>query len=299
MAILKFILLGSILIGTVVLIIATMSAEPCTEVVSLLLSKLQGTDAALITPLFGDNTCHCQPRGGFIAYLKYESGENDNLAFLFGHKFKTGKLTVKEVPTVEKTRIQHVPWETPESTEVDLSFNFEPSGYSPYFLPLDSAFGTAIKEADLINFCRDPSPMFWFLTSLRLRPSLENGLVEPPAGDELFARPEYMSDLFRQLLKDKARYFRPTDAGKVIDKDGKTKPMTAYAAMLPRLEGGTLRVYAGRRGKFQHWAVKKVRLKDFLLKLYDGKQSPYVRPDHLLEDRRGFDGMYSEHVPEK
>lgn len=289
MATLKVLLLTGVFAATIFFVVSTMGSEPCTDVASVFLNKLQGGDLESLLPLFGENSCHCQPRGGFLAYLKYESGENDNIAYLFGHKFKPGKMSVKEVPTIEKGRtVYHLPWEAPESSEVDLPVTFERAVYSPFFLPLDTAFGYAIKEQDLKAFAGDPSLDFLKATSLRLRPRLDKGVVPPLPAPDAHRQPEFMSDLFRQLLgPQETKYLRPADAGEITGADGKNKAAADFASEFPRLKAGKLRIYMGRRGKFQHWLVKKLRLKDPVFELPGGKEIALKTPEAALVDIHG------------
>jgi hypothetical protein len=288
MAKLKILLLTSMLIATVVLLVTSVGSEPCTNIATRFLTKMMRGDTDSVVPLFAENSCHCQPRGGFIAYLRYESGENDNLSFLFGHHFKTGSLTARIVPTVEKVKTPHLLWETPESAEVDIPLIFNSADYSPYFLPLDSAYGHSVKEADLIAFCKDPSPDFWKALSLRLRPTLAKGLVAQAAAKTPRGEPEFMADLFKELLTgEDAKYLKPADAADIIGADGKNRPATEFAAMLPRLKAGILRLYVGRRGKFLGWSVRKGRLKDPVFELASGKELKLKTPDSALVDIHG------------
>src|SRR5689334_18526150 len=149
MVFLRNILFGGILIATIMILLTTMGSEPSTEEAQVFLSRLQEGDDRAVIMQFGDNTCHCQPRGGFMAYLKYQTGENENLAFLLGQKFKIGEMSSKVVPTIEKIKGGHLAWEAPESTQVDVPITFDRGTYSPYFLPKDMAFGYLTKEADL------------------------------------------------------------------------------------------------------------------------------------------------------
>ena len=278
------ILLGGILIATIVILVTTLGTEPSTDEAGIFLDKLQQGDRHSVVTQFGDNTCHCQPRGGYVAFLKYESGENDNLAFLYAHKFKAGTdMKTREVPTVEKFQGSSLPWEHPESTEVDVPLSFDKNEYSPYFLPLDMAYGHPVKEADLDAFSKDPSKEFWTSLALRLRPSLDKGVVAPAAPDA-DKKPEFMADFYKSMLPPEAcKYLKPTDAGDVLSKaEGKATPATAFTAKFPRLKAAVLRLTVVRRGKFQRWSIKKGTLIDPVFELADGKELALKTPEKAL-----------------
>lgn len=283
----KALLLMSVLVLTIVLFVIIEGSDPCTDVASAFVSKMQKADIGPLIHLFGENSCHCEPRGGYIAYLKYESGENDNLAFLFGHNFKIGAMSAKVVPTIEKVQASHLPWDAPESAEVDIPLFFDKAVYSPYFIPLDTAYGYPVSEANLTKFCQDPSQDFWKALSLRLRPSLATGLVAEAKVDPK-RKAEFMADLFKEILPaDQAKYLKPADSGAVIGQDGSKKTAESFGSMIPRLKRGVLRLYIGRRGRLQRWAVKKGRLKDPVFELAGGKELALTTPDVALVDVHG------------
>src|SRR3990167_5878243 len=63
--------------------------EPQCAALSFLEVVKQG-DIKQAETFFGDNTCHCPPKGGWGSLLKYESGHEPNFAFLVGHPFHAG-----------------------------------------------------------------------------------------------------------------------------------------------------------------------------------------------------------------
>lgn len=284
MVFLRNLLLFAIIAGVIFIIGRTLASDASTDEASLFLQKLQDGDPAQVVPQFGENTCHCQPRGGYLAYLKYESGEQDNLAFLLGHPFSYGEFVVKAVPTISKYKGGETQLEKPESVEIDTAISMD-KGYSPYFLPIDMAFGYPIKKSDFDAFCKDPSNDFARSLPVRLRPSLASGLVAkaaPPAKDK---RPEFSADLYKELLPpEETRYLKPTDAADIVDNDGKTQPAANFEKDLPRLKRAVLRLYIGRRGELKRWAVKKVRLKDPVFQLADGKEVAFQTPPEALVD---------------
>lgn len=284
MVFLRNLLLFAIIAGVIFIVVRTLASDASTDEATLFLQKLQDGDSSQVVPQFGENVCHCQPRGGYLAYLKYESGEQDNLAFLLGHPISYGEFSVKSVPTVSKYKGGDVNLEKPESVEIDTPVSFD-KGYSPYFLPLDLAFGYPVKKSDFEAFCKEPSADFARALSLRLRPALGPGVVARALPQAKDRRPEFSADLYKELLPEsQTRYLKPTDAAEIIDDDGKTKPAIAFEKDLPRLKRAILRLYIGRRGELKRWAVKKVRIKDPVFQLSDGKELALKTPEAVLVD---------------
>lgn len=256
-----------------------MGSEEPQEEATLFLAKLKQADKPAVLTQFGDNTCHCQPRGGYIAFLKYESGENDNLAFLFGHDFASRITATRAVPTKEKFQGSNLPWEQPESTEVDVALDFARKSYQPYFLPLDMAYGYLTKEEALKEFCADPSKDFWKGLALRLRPGLAPGLVKAP---EKRNKPEFMADYYLTLglPEEECKYLKPKDAAGVIEsKSGKEVPAENFKNELPRLKSAMLRMSVVRRGRFARWSVKKASLLDPCFELSNQKELKLKSPE--------------------
>lgn len=277
-----------ILILVVIIMLTTAGQEPSTDQARVFLDKLQEGELAYIIPQFGDNTCHCQPRGGYRAYLCFESGESDNLAVLFGHKFKIGEMNSKVVPTKEKFQGSNLPWEQPESTQVDVAISFDKPNFRPYFLPLDTAYGHAIKESEFLKFCQDPSADFWRQMSLRLRPSLKSGLLPPELPPKPGRKPEFMADLFMELLPPaEAKYIKPKDAGEIIGFDGKARPAQDFEDKFPRLQSAVLRLSVVRRGKFQRWAIRKGQLIDPVFRLVSDQEIALKTPEQALLEKPG------------
>ncbi len=288
MPILVKLILSAFVIAVVGIVIVTVGSDPCTDVANIFLKQLKEGESSSIVNLMGENTCHCQPRGGYIAYFKYESGENDNMAYLFKHPFKTGDMSVKAVPTVEKIKGGHLPWEKPESTEVDMPITFDKESYSPVFIPMDMAFGIPVKQEVIESFAKDPSKDFARDLTIRLRPSLAKGLIPPVQPKDPKKEAEYMADLYLEMLPpEEAKYVKPTDAADVITADGKAHPASEFEKLLPHLKRATLRLYMGRRGVLQRWAVKKARLKDPVFELADGKDMALTSPEAALMDVPG------------
>ncbi|MBY0358100.1 MAG: hypothetical protein K2W82_08875 [Candidatus Obscuribacterales bacterium] len=251
-------------------VFTTLAAEDPVDQAKLFLQKLEQGDRGELVDLFGDNTCNCQPRGGYIAYLLYRSGEQNNLNALLGQSFSLGQPTVKSVPTKSKYQGGNLPWEQPESTEIDLPISFAEPGQAPYFLPLDMAFGYEMKAADFEQFCRHPEKNFADALALRIRPSLKPGLITEQT-DSSKNTPEFTADFFAQLLnKEQSRYLRPKDAAGVRLPNGKVIAAQELADKLPRLKAANLKLLVGRRSKYKRWAVSKVFIRDPQLLLADG-----------------------------
>ena len=297
MILLRNLILFLLLAGILAIILRTLASDESTDEASLFLRKLKEGDVTTLVPQFGENACHCQPRGGYLAYLKYESGEQDNLAFLLGRQFEHGEFSVKPVPTILKSKTSsEVPWEKPESVEIDVPIAFSKDSYSPYFLPMDMAYGHPLKKSELDAFCKDPSVDFARNMAVRLRPSLEPGLVAKAAPPDPNRKPEFSADQYMELLPaDQTKYVKPTDAGSVLMPDGKTLPASTFAEQLPRLKKATMRLYIGRRGDFKRWAVKKARIKDPLFEVRDEQSKEGFRevqlstpPEALVDPPKPF-----------
>lgn len=281
MSYLRNLVLLAVLILTLNVVLTTLSSEQPQEEAARFLKILQSGDERQTVLQFGDNTCGCQPRGGYVAFIKYESGEPDNLAFAFGHPLKVGEMSQTPVPTRLKNPGGNLPWEKPESREVRIKVQFDPKLYSPYFLPLDMAFGHAVKEEDLKKFCADPAPNFTRELAIRLRPELTAGVVKPP--DNSSDAEKFMADHYMPLLPPAERkYFRPLDAGVVTMADGSSVPASNFAAQLPRLREAEVKLLVVRRGRFKHWQVKKGTVFNPVFQLADGKLVPLSGPNDEL-----------------
>ena len=97
-----------------------------------------------------------------------------------------------------------------------------------------------------------------------------------------------MADLFKEIVPpDQAKYLKPTDLGNVEASAGKSERMSKFANELPRLKSGILRIYVGRRGKLERWAIKKARMKDPIFALANGKDLALKTPEETLTDLHG------------
>lgn len=250
----QVLLLLPILCFVLFAVYSTKASEEPTEAVSTFLRHLQRNDIQGALRDFGDNTCHCAPEGGYIAYLQYESGHDPNLAFLLGRRFELGKMRWEKLPyNGEKYAF---PWDKPEDTLVFAPITFA-SDDMPFFVPMDTAFGIAIPKSELTAFESDPSNDWMRAFTMRLRPTLRAGFIPPrdPAAERTQAeRAAEEGTLPKEYLK----YLHPKDAGDIKEPDGKLVPAAQYAAELPKLKSIVLGLKVVRRGIFQRWAVQKI-----------------------------------------
>jgi hypothetical protein len=214
---------------------------------------------------FGDNTCNCPPKGGYISYIRYESGQEPNLAFMVGRKFEQGAFKTKEV--AEDTAYIW-PWDRPETAYVDVPLTFNQDKI--YFLPLDMAFGKTMSQSDLTKFAQHPESDSYKGFSLRLRPTLAPGLIGKP--------PVEIQKEMRDLALN---YLFPADAASVTAASGQTVPTKDVEAELPRLKQALLRLTVVRRGSLKSWKIAKFRFLQATVESPKGTQDvplPLVAP---------------------
>jgi hypothetical protein len=224
---------------------------------------------------FGDNTCHCAPKGGYGSYFKLESGVDPNIAFLKGQEFsEDAKLPM--VPMADKQPYLF-PWDKPETFALDAQVHFNAREKSPYFLPMDTAFGQEITEADLDKFAANPADGGQRAFSLRVRHTLSPGYVPPHVPSKEDEEAEKAAK--EVLTPEMAKYLYPRDAGQVKLFDGKSVPVEQLADRLPRLYSVVVRLYIVRRGQLSRWTIKKLQLHDAVLINNKGERA------HLLETR--------------
>jgi hypothetical protein len=221
------------------------------------LRQLQTGSVPAVVDLFGDNTCSCPPKGGYVSYIKYESGLEPNLAFLLGKPFDYQILDEKKIAPKEHSI---VPFDRPENAYVDVAITFK--NYRPYFLPLDMAFGIPITESDLRKFCADPQANAARGFSLRLRPTLEPGLIGPPSLKVVRISPPKQPISKQKESEEEAafaKYIFPKDAGSVTSASGQKLSPKEIAASLPQLSSALLRLEVARRGQMKPWQIAKFR----------------------------------------
>ncbi len=232
---------------------STLSGSPEAVAVKLIDSLRAGNIQKAVS-LFGDNTCKCPPPGGYISFLRYQSGHSPNLAFLVGRSFKSGKARVALLPAKGAYLL---PWEKPEDCELTIPLTF--TTYQPYFLPLESAYGANVKKAELEKYLEDPARDAWRAFSLRLRPKVAAGLIR--YGSRQRAGKTVEKLLPSEILK----YMRPQNPGKILRADGTAESMEAYVDKLPRLRSVLLQLRATRRGPFRQWQIADINFVEAVL----------------------------------
>lgn len=235
------------------------SADPADEARTFLKAVRAG-DRRLALSQFGDNTCHCAPKGGYVAYLRYDLAADPNLAFLMGQKFELGQPTVTKLPfNGEKYAM---PWDKPEDVVVTVPVTFPEQAGQPYFVPLDMAFGLPLDEAALNSFAQDPTRDWKRAFTLRLRPRLSPGLVvaEGPAPDKSEGQEAKLAQSL--LPADLLKYQTPKDAAAVTQASGSTLPAEQIASQLPRLKSITVGLKVVRSGLLHQWTIKKLGVSD-------------------------------------
>jgi hypothetical protein len=266
-------LLIAILVFVFVAVYKTKAEEEPTEDAQLFFQKLQANDVPDALRYFGDNTCHCAPEGGYIAYLQYESGHNPNLAFLLGRNFTLGKMRYERLPYNGEKYL--LPWDKPEDTIVYAPIEFSEKERM-YFLPADMAYGYEMSDKQFQEFRTDPSKDWMNGFTLRLRPTLEPGFIPPRAPDA--ARTQFEKDAEQGLIpKEYLRYLHPKDPAAVKNASGEIKPASAYAAQMPTLKSVTVGLKVVRRGLFARWAVQKAGVQDPVV-FSDGKEFKLKEP---------------------
>lgn len=217
---------------------------------------------------FGDNTCHCAPKGGYAAYLDgYRAAQEPNITFLLGKPMSYGQPRVKQLPFNGERYA--LPWNKPEDVIVYVPVSFPDAADRPYFIPLDSAFGYETKQVDLEKFDADPADWQKGVT-LRMRASLKPGVV-PPLDPK--APPTELEKAAKDglLPADMAKYVHPADAGAVVTNDGRKVPLEQFGAQLPRLKSCLVGLKIVRTGMFSRWTVKKIGVADCTLALANGR----------------------------
>ena len=261
---LHVVLLLGIFAATAFMIFSTAVNEPPAEEVKVFFQKVQSGDVRQILREFGDNTCHCAPKAGYIAYLQYEPNEDPTLAFMLGQKFQLGEITTKKLPYNGTKYI--FPWDKPEDYAAFVRVSFEPD-QAPYFLPLDTAYGVAIPQKELESFIADPQKNWWKALTVRLRTTLEPGLIkQPDPNAPLSEDDQKVAEMIKSgdLPKEWAAYMHPADPGPIESANGKV-PISQFAASLPRLKSMLFGMKVVRRGAIQPWKIRKLAYDDPVL----------------------------------
>ena len=218
---------------------------------------VQNNDHRAALMQFGDNSCHCAPKGGYVAYLRYDTANDPSLAFLFGQKFDIGQATVKKLPYNGEKYM--MPWDKPEDTVVFLPITFPDRASQPYFLPLDMGFGLDMTEADLKAFDNAPQKDWERAFTLRLRPRLTADVIEKQPLPHHEQQSEEERKLAESLLPaDLLKYQHPGEAGSIKLASGQTAPATQFASEVPRLKSVLLGFKVVRAGVWHRWLIHKL-----------------------------------------
>ncbi len=273
-------------------------SDPKLTAVNFMQAVGQG-DLVKAVKLFGSNACRCPAKGGWVSYLIYKSGQEQNMAFLVGHPFQLGAPSV--IPMLNKKKAL-LPWQKPEDCAVDLPIKFDDKIYMPYFLPLKMAYGKDMTEKEFNEFLRDPDKEAVKGFTLRLRPSLAAGAIAPPmvkvppdltsefialrttnsqatvasksasSSGERTVSGITEEDIKAALGPDATAYLTPRDPGKVLINEKQAMPIEEIATKLPRLRSAVARLHVVRRGKLNNWTVYHVAVLFPTMRLNNGRE---------------------------
>ncbi len=228
-------------------------APPLEPTVNQFLDTIKQGEVSSALLFFGDISCSCPPKDGYGAYLKYESGLEPNLAFLVGHDFEAGPQSKTELH--EKFRYTF-PWEKPVSFSVSVPLRFEPTRYSPVYLPLPMAFGRDLSLAEFQKFIDNPNLDTSRGLTLRLRPSLGPGLIK-------LNQPKSLDD----SRAAENLYIAPADPGQVVTSAGDHIASDQLAKRLPHLQSVILHLKLERRGSLTPWLISHFHLSDAIVQV--------------------------------
>lgn len=263
------VLLG-ISIGTWWLYDTTRKSDPTVRVQAFL-TQLQAGHLQEAKEFFGGGPCPCRVPGGWLSYLIYKSGQEPNLAFLAGRQFSLDRCRVGP-----ETRDSKSPSKRYLELDVPITFSADDR---PYFLPLKMAFGSTIGEQELTSFSCQPETDWWKGFSLRLRPSLGKGAIDPPATARLDAKSLNTIEselggteqLIQLLGSDVVECLSPADAGTVTTRDGSSLTDRQIEAKLPRLSRVTMHFYMTRQEPSPVWFISNCKPFDPIIESGAGK----------------------------
>lgn len=189
--------------------------------------------------------------GGDDIYFAYETGYDPNFAFLIGKPFIIGTAAVRE---------QRSDWYLIDGTiyaDVMLPLRFE--SYRPWVLPAPMAFGRRMEFIDFVNYAAAPAPHVEHL-SLRIRPSLEPGLIKEPKPRFSAPPPPVAPSGTRAVMPQVDTYGSllgslPVDPAPVVLPSGERLTAAQMSRFLPRLSGITLTISLIRWGRLSSWRV--------------------------------------------
>jgi hypothetical protein len=250
-------------------------ASPEKEAMTFL-KAIQKGDLSKVVRHYDGKTCRCPEQGGWSSFLVYKSELQPNMAFLLSHPFTIGNPVI--IP-LQKKHPYSSPWQRPEDVIIRVPLEFNPSKYSPLFLPLPLAYGHDMTAKEFDAFLKNPAEQSGLAFTLRLRPTLRKGLLkenidrvnaevfanlpepntgagETPRGPVPPALKAYRERLLKAAIEDKkTNYIKPEDAGDVSNSDGTIMEQAVVEQKLPRLTSIVMNLQLVRNDQFQNWAI--------------------------------------------
>lgn len=239
----------------------TVAAEPEAAAIEFV-QHLQRNDLDGAKRILENSGYRYRPPGGDDVYFAYESGYDPNLAFLIGRRYAIG---------TPASRQQRSDWYLLDGTiyaSVAVPLRFE---QRPWVLPVPTAFGRAIDFSGFMNFVAAPDANPELL-SLRIRSSLEPGLIQPPK-PRFVAPPPPVASGGRAAVSQATGVdsygaltgSRPVDPAPVVLPSGESLSAAQMARLLPRLSGITLNLSLIRWGRFSAWKIVRWNFTDAVL----------------------------------
>ena len=223
-------------------------------------------------------------QGGDDIYFVYESGYDPNLAFLAGRPFVIGTSSVRE---------QRSDWYLIDGTiYADVAFPLRFESYQPWVLPAPIAFGRPMDFIAFIRFATAPAAHGERL-SLRIRPSLEAGLIRPPRPQFVTPPPPVAPPGAQAVTPNMERLgtygtlfgSRPVDPAPVALPSGEHLTTAQMSRLLPRLGEITLNLSLIRRGRLSSWSIVRWNFASAVLITEKGEITMGVGSGGLREKR--------------
>ncbi len=240
----------------------TVAAEPESAAIEFV-QHLQRNDLDGAKRILENSGYRYRHPGGDDVYFVYESGYDPNLAFLIGRRYVIGTPAGRQ---------QRSDWYLLDGTiyaTVAVPLRFET--YRPWVLPAPTAFGRPTDFSTFMNFVVAPAANPELL-SLRIRPSLEPGLIQPPK-PRFVAPPPPVVPGGRAAVPQPAGVdtygaltgSRPVDPAPVVLPSGEPLSAAQMGRLLPRLGGITLNLSLIRWGRFSAWKIVRWNFTDAVL----------------------------------
>jgi hypothetical protein len=237
------------------------AAEPAAAAIEFV-QHLQRNDLDGAKRILENSGYRYRHAAGDDVYFVYESGYDPNLAFLIGRRSVIG---------TPASRQQRSDWYLLDGTiyaSVAVPLRFE---HRSWVLPAPTAFGRLIDFSTFMNFVAAPAAHPELL-SLRIRPSLEPGLIQPPK-PRFVAPPPPVMPRGRATVSQTAGLDTygaltgsgPVDPAPVVLPSGEHLSAAQMARLLPRLAGITLNFSLIRWGRFSAWKIVRWNFTDAVL----------------------------------